>query len=104
MASNINALTTRVVTATVSYVGKANYREAEQYIRDFHGWTSSSGDGLLIEISAVNGRFTLDFIQTFASPVFVNAFLKELDENGIVYDLQDVNELELPNIVLPWTV
>ena len=26
------------------------------------------------------------------------------DENGIVYDLQDVNELELPNIVLPWTV
>jgi hypothetical protein len=85
-------------------VGKANYREAEQYIRDFRQWTSSAGDGLLIEISAVNGRFALDFIQTFASPVFVNAFLKELDENGIVYDLQDVNELELPNIVLPWTV
>ena len=104
VASYINALTKRVVTATVSYVGKANYREAEQYIRDFHGWTSSSGDGLLIEISAVNGRFTLDFIQTFASPVFVNAFLKELDENGIVYDLKDVNELELPSIVLPWTV
>ena len=23
--------------------------------------------------------------------------------NGIVYDLQDVNKLELPNIKLPWT-
>ena len=103
VAGYINALAGRVVTATVSYVGKANYREAEQYIRDFRLWTSSAADGLTIEISAVNGRFTLDFLQTFSSPVYVNAFLKELEENGIVYDLQDVNELELPNIHLPWT-
>jgi len=33
----------------------------------------------------------------------VNAFLKELSENGIVYDLQEVSEIELPNIELPWT-
>ena len=61
---------------------------------------------LTVEISAVNGRFTLDFLdflQTFSSPVFVNAFLKELEDNGIVYDLQDVNKLELPNIKLPRT-
>ena len=103
MVSHINALTSRVATALVSYVGKANYREAEQYIRDFRGWTSSSASGLTVEISAVNGRFTLDFLQTFSNPVFVNAFLAELDENGIVYDLQDVSELELPNIILPWT-
>jgi hypothetical protein len=103
IASYINSLASRVVTATVSYVGKADYKEAEQYIRDFRLWTSSSGNGLLVEISAVNGRFTLDFLQTFSNPIFVNAFLKELEENGIVYDLQDVNELELPNIKLPWT-
>ncbi len=103
IASYINSLASRLVTATVSYVGKANYREAERYIRDFRLWTSSSGNGLLVEISAVNGRFTLDFLQSFSSPIYVNAFLKELEENGIVYDLQDVNELELPNIKLPWT-
>jgi len=41
--------------------------------------------------------------QGFSSPVYVNAFLKELDENGITYDLQDVNPLELPNTWLcPW--
>jgi len=62
-----------------------------------------AADGLTVEISAVNGRFTLDFLQTFSNPIFVNAFLKELEENGIVYDLQDVNELELANIKLPWT-
>lgn len=103
VASYINALAARVVTATVSYVGKANYKEAEQFIRDFRSWTSSASDGLTVEISAVNGRFTLDFLQTFSSPIFVNAFLRELKDNGIVYDLQDVNELELPNIKLPWS-
>ena len=103
VAGYINSLASRVITATVSYVGKANYREAEQYIRDFRLWTSPAAKGLTVEISAVNGRFTLDFLQTFSSPVYVNAFLKELEENEIVYDLQDVNELELPNINLPWT-
>ena len=99
----INGLAGRIITAIVSYVGKANYKEAEQYIRDFRLWTTAGTNGLTIEISAVNGRFTLDFLQTFSSPVFVNAFLRELEENGIVYDLQDVHELELPNIRLPWT-
>lgn len=56
-----------------------------------------------IEISAVNGRFTLDLIQ-FSNPLLLNAFLKELDENGITYELQDVRLLDLPNIRLPWTV
>lgn len=103
VASYINSLTAKLTTATVSYVGKADYKEAEQYIRDFRLLTSPLGNNLLVEISAVNGRFTLDFLQSFSSPVIVNAFLKELDENGIIYDLQDVNELKLPNIKLPWT-
>ena len=103
VASYINSLAGKLTTATVSYVGKADYKEAEQYIRDFRLWTSPMGNNLLVEISAVNGRFTLDFLQSFSSPVIVNSFLKELDENGIIYDLQDVNELELPNIKLPWT-
>lgn len=103
VAGYINQLAGMYVTATVSYVGKANCQEAERYIRDFRGLTSPSSDTILVEISAVNGRFTLDFIQAFSNPVFVNAFLKELDENGITYDLQDVTPLELPNIRLPWS-
>ena len=103
IAGYIHNLSGKIITATVSYVGKADYKEAERYIRDFRAWTSPSADMTLIEISAVNGRFTLDFIQPFSSPVFVNAFLKELEENGITYDLQDVNRLELPNVRLPWS-
>ena len=93
----------QILTATVSYVGKANYKEAEKYIRDFRTWTGSSGNYPLIEIAAVNGRFTLDFIQPFSSPLIVNAFSKELEDNGITYDLQDVTRLDVPNIQLPWS-
>ena len=85
LASYISGMASGIMTATVSYVGKANYREAEKYIRDFRLWTPQTGNSILVEISAVNGRFTLDFIQPFSSPVYVNAFLKELDENRIIY-------------------
>ena len=97
------ATTSRVVTAVVSYVGKASYSKVEPYIRDFRAFTAPLGDELLVEISAVNGRFTLEFLQNFSSPVFVNAFMKELEENGISHELHVVSELKLPNILLPWT-
>ena len=47
--------------------------------------------------------YTLDILQPFSSPINVNTFLKDLEENGITYDLQDVHDLELPNIKLPWS-
>lgn len=97
-------MTSRIITASVSYVGKANYGDAEKYIRDFHLWTAPPAyNAILIEISAVNGRFILDIIQPFSSPIFVNAFLRKLEDNNINYDLQDVSDLYLPNIRLPWT-
>ncbi len=100
----IGISTDQIMTATVSYVGKANFKEAEQYIRDFRTWTGATGNYPCIEIAAVNGRFTLDFIQPFSSPLLVNAFLKELEDNGIIYDLQDVSVLDVPNIRLPWSM
>lgn len=98
----IESIANRLLTAVVSYVGKADYKEAEKYIRDFRLWTFKPVDRILIEISAVNGKFNLDFVQPFKSPVYLNAFLKELDENGIEYDLKDVNDLKLPNINVAW--
>jgi len=100
----IGKTTEQLMTATVSYVGKANYKEAEKYIRDFRTWTGATGNYPCIEIAAVNGRFTLDFIQPFSSPIIVNAFSKELEDNGITYDLQDVTALDVPNIQLPWSM
>ncbi len=101
-AQAIDEMTKDFTSATVSYVGKLNYKEAEKYIRDFRLWTRGTGDTIVIEISAVSGKFTMDFIQPFADPMYVNAFLNELDENGITYDLRDVMKLEMPDVRLPW--
>jgi hypothetical protein len=104
IAAHFGKSAEQIMTATVSYVGKANYKEAEKYIRDFRTWTGATGKYPCVEIAAVNGRFTLDFIQPFSSPLVVNAFLKELEDNGITYDLQDVAVLDVPNIQLPWSM
>ena len=102
-AEKLAALTSDTITATVSYVGKADFKEAEKYVRDFHLLTCPPTDNtMLIEISAVNGRFIFDIIQPFSTPVFVNAFLDELDKKGVTYDLQNVDVLKLANIRLPW--
>ena len=95
----IDEMASRAGTACVSYVGKADFQEAENYVREFHLW-SYNATPITIQISAVNGKFTFDFIQKFRSPVYVNAFLKELDENSISYEFQDGILEELPNIVL----
>lgn len=93
----------RNMTAVISYVGKAGFGDAEKYIRDFRTWTRCPDRGIIIEISAVNGRFIFDIIQPFSDPVYVNGFLQELKDNGVAYEIQDVMKLTLPNIKLLWS-
>ena len=103
IAKMLGDTTSRFVTANVSYVGKADFKEAERYIRDFRLVTSGAGTALLLEISAVNGKFTIEFVQPFSSNLYVSAFLEELEQNGITYGLQKAEKLELPNVRLPWS-
>lgn len=93
----------RNMTAVISYVGKAGFGDAEKYICDFRTWTRCPDRGIIIEISAVNGRFIFDIIQPFSDPVYVNGFLQELKDNGVAYEIQDVMKLTLPNIKLLWS-
>ena len=101
LASFVDEMARRTGTACVSYAGKANFMEAEKYVQECHLWTYSALP-ITIEISAVNGKFTIDFIQHFQNPIYINAFLKELDKHGISYDFQDGILEELPNIKLQW--
>ena len=100
-ASSID-ITKYMTSAVVSYVGKANFGEPEKNIRDFRSLTTPLGDVLLIEIAAVNGFFSIDFIQPFSTPIFVNAFMNELSDYGVDAKLRDKTRLDLPNIRLPW--
>lgn len=102
LAKMLGDVMIRAITSIVSYVGRTDFNGAERYIRDFRTLTSPPPIGLGVEIAAVGGRFTLDFIQTFSSDIYVNAFLKELEENNIRIELQEVSRLEIPDFKHPW--
>ena len=91
----INNKTKDTVSASISYVGKANFGDIEQYITDFKTITISHTP-IMIEISAVNGRFYLDFIQNFEDERYIKAFKEELESLKIKYEVKDVCKIELP--------
>ena len=88
--SNMDRLT-GYLTATVSYTGKADFGEAEFYVQEFHALPStalpSSATPLTLELSAVNGSFYVNFLQYFEEQDILDAFIGELRENGINYDV-----------------
>ena len=96
------SMTDSVITAGVSYVGKGNFGDAERYVRDFRLHTNTICRTPLIEISAVNGRFILSFIQPFRDDRYLRSFLAELDDNYVYYDLMDEGEMILPGVDLPF--
>ena len=101
MMAKVDEAANRFAAANVSYVGKANFGEAEKYVKEFHAWNATIMD-ITLQISAVNGKFTLDFMQKFSSPVYLKAFLQELADNGIAYELQDKQIRSLPTVRAPW--
>ena len=90
-------------TAAVSYVGKANFGEAEKYIRDFRTWVCATSSPCLAEASAVNGRFVIDISQVFSDRILVDTLLEAFREQGIGCELQDSTEIQIPNVRLPWS-
>lgn len=64
--------------------------------------TDPSGIALTAQILAVNGRLGIDIKQSFSGTNYVSAFLKELDENDISYDLKDASAMHLPIIEFSW--
>ncbi len=96
--------TDSIITAGVSYVGRANFGEAERFVRDFRLHTNSICRTPLIEISAVNGRFILSFIQPFEDDRYLRSFLEELDDNYVSYSLLDDGSVRLPAVELPFDI
>lgn len=90
-------------TATISYVGKANFGDIEQYISDYYQLAPPVYEDLLLEVSAINGVFYIDFIQSFSDKRVLDAFLGQLKELGIEYDYRGCTRLTFPGVRFPWT-
>lgn len=97
---------TSYFTATISYVGKTDMGEAEHYIQEFHVLPStalpSSATPLTLELSAMNGSFYVNFMQYFENDCYLKAFIKELRDNDIDYDVLYQEDTKYPGMVTLW--
>ena len=93
-------------TATISYVGKTDMGEAEQFIQEFHVLPStalpSSATPLTLELSAMNGSFYVNFMQYFENDCYLKAFIRELRTNNINYDVLYQEDTKYPGMIDLW--
>ena len=96
----------KLFTATVSYVGKASMGEAEFYVQEYHVLPStalpSCETPLTLELSAVNGCFYVNFMQRFEGDEYLRAFIRQLRENDIDYDVLYQEQIKYPHLALPY--
>ena len=88
-------------TYVVSYTGQWKLPSMEPYIREF--WTHAPGAlPLVVEIKSISGNLFLSIQRSFCEDCYVRAFLQQLKENGISYQISktmpnDVSEFPMPD-------
>lgn len=97
----VRTLANRSVSATVSYVGKANFGAMEEYIEDF-ATIASPSTGILVELSALNGKVFADLIMAEANHRYPEELSSILDAFGVPYQGGACLDLGLPKVELPW--
>lgn len=93
----MKGLTQRTQTMTscfISYVGKANFGAAERYIREMYTEVYST-HAMGAELSAINGTFCISFMHLFTTDAYLDAFLDELRQQGIGYEIADRHKVML---------
>ena len=89
------------VSSTVSYVGKANFGEMEEYIEDF-ATIALPTTGMLAELSAIGGKVYVDLIMAEADEGYPEELLRILDEFALPHRGFVALDLDAPKTELPW--
>lgn len=101
LIESVNHKTSSLVTSSLSYVGKANFGDAEKYITDFVT-IANVRIGVLLELAAVNNKFYLDFIQNIEGEEYFNSFIQELNNINIKYEIKEkieVNPAKIKRVI-----
>ena len=69
-------------TCGLSYVGKANFGAAERYVREMFTKVSSPFE-ILLEVSAISGKFDITVLYHFATDAYLDAFIDEARQIGL---------------------
>lgn len=91
-----------LISSTISYVGKANFGDAEKYIDDFVT-IAAPASALLFQIAAVNEKIYVDLIQKSKDEAYIKEFENILKELNIPFINKGSKRLNVPHVELPWT-
>ncbi len=95
--SQVAVISRQYGSTTLSYVGRANMGAAERYVRELR--TESCTPYLIsLQVAAVSGKFCLTFMQQFSTDAYLDAFLGELREQGITWEITGRHPMEIASI------
>ena len=82
-------------TFNISYVGKLDWGGLSGYIRSLYSLTEGH---LMLEINAVGDKFYIAFQILNRDDRYITEFLKVLTEEGIPYELGEMEDSRLPQV------
>ena len=94
-----------VAPISFQYLMTSLVSAADAFMLGFLDQTSLSAVSLATQVAFVYSLFFGAFIYGFnvmGAQYWGKGDIRELEESGITYDLQDVNRLDVPDIRLPW--
>ncbi len=85
-------------TFKVSYAGSHSMGAADKYIETCNPFIDIKGAGIMLEVSAINGHFDINFLQESDDEKYLSAFLHQLEEVGISYTAGLLKPFTVPNV------
>ena len=79
----------------VSYANSRSFGPLDPYLREVYLLSEPGVTDVMIELSCINHYFFATFGQPFSSEAFFRAFLAELDDAGISYDIMSKEPFRL---------
>lgn len=94
--------TLRTDTYIVSYIGRLGLQELENDIATIHTYTSGT-PGMSVEMIAMNRKFNLSVMQSFANKRYIDEFMRLVQKNNVdIIDFSD-KEVTVPkDQVMKW--
>lgn len=89
-------------TCGLSYVGKANFGASERYVREMFTEVSSPFE-ILLEVSAISGKFDITVLYHFATDAYLDAFIDEARQIGVCATIVSRRPLQVAPIAAFYT-
>ena len=82
-------------TFIISYLGQTKLGDCEKYIDSMHMYSSGT-NGLVMNMLSVGEYITIDFLQSFETEIYRNAFIQAIEEAELDFNVSEKIEFKTP--------